>query len=64
MATRQDPHAHSVGVVGVWVSGARVYENGLFTGVYPGQWIEEQGNAMCLQYTFTKLGKLLYNKGI
>ena len=39
MATRQDPHAHSIGVVGVWVSGSRVYENGLFTGVYPGRWI-------------------------
>ena len=40
-ATRQDPHAQSSGVIGVWVAGSRVYDNGLFTGVYPGQWIEE-----------------------
>ena len=40
-ATRQDPRAQSSGVIGVWVAGARVYDNGLFTGVYPGQWIEE-----------------------
>ena len=40
-ATRQAPHAQSSGVIGVWVAGSRVYDNGLFTGVYPGQWIEE-----------------------
>ena len=39
-ATQQTPQALSIGVVGVWVNGMRVYEDGMSTGAHPGQWIE------------------------
>ena len=39
-ATPQDPQALSFGIVGVWVGGTRVYDEGVTTGKYPGKWIE------------------------
>jgi len=36
-STPKDPHLVSTGIVGVWVNGRRVWENGKATGVHPGR---------------------------
>lgn len=36
-STPKDPHLVSTGVVGVWVNGKRVWQNGKATGVHPGR---------------------------
>ena len=42
-ATFDDPHATSVGIVGVWVNGVRVWEDGTPTGMYPGRGLRRGG---------------------